>query len=106
MKILTILRRARKLLSKPERWGKGQFAVTADGLVCDALGRNATKFCMIGAIVRANKRDDKNSDDAIDLLEFLRQQKLSAWNDAPRRTHAQVLRLLDRGIARAETGGR
>lgn len=97
--VLAALKAARRLLSKPERWTKGWFAKDKDGADVSELSKHATCFCPEGAIYRS--APGLLETDALAALERgLPKQWYSVplWNDAPRRTHAQVLRLFDRAI--------
>lgn len=59
----------------------------------------ACEWCLVGALASAGFGSGYNS--AWKILRELTGDPLSAFNDAPGRTQAEVLDLLDRAIARA-----
>ena len=102
---LEILKKSRELSAKPENWiqkclwgdGKGN-AVDPTEAVC---------FCLDGAIDKVcqsiNERClDEYEMKVVNLLGFKHLRELYDWNDAPERTHQEVLNLLDQTIARLE----
>lgn len=99
--VLQILRGARKLLVQPEAWTQGTECRDANGC---AVGVHAdaddiASRCLGRALYEAANRDFSASNAASVALGL---HDVPAWNDSPRRTHAQVLRRLDRAIKRAE----
>lgn len=104
MKPVTVLRRTRKLIEKPERWIKRHFAVNANGDTVLPRSRNACSFCVRGAFRRitSNMEERRASADYVRRVLPSHPVSLIVWNDNPRRTHKQVLRALDRAIALAE----
>ena len=107
---LQILRKARKLIEKPERWCKGDAAKDRAGENEDVMSRKAAAFCMAGAVVRASGGWCREYYTARDHVEAVigshALDALAEWNDAPRRTHAQVLRAFDKAIAKLEAKGK
>ena len=91
-----------KLLATPDKWTKGNFAETPDGLPCKPRYHKACKWCIEGAAVRCYKPRTE----FVPVLAKLRAAiqpdhthvdgGLVAWNDAPERTHAEVLELLQK----------
>lgn len=105
MNALTLARQVRELLAVPERWTRGEFARRADGSPCGSKDPAAQCWCLVGAMCRLD-------DDPIRGMEMLdairaatRSDSASVWNDAPGRTHADVLALLDRVVQRMERDG-
>lgn len=101
--VVRTLRAVRKLLSKPERWTKHANARRADGEPTALHARQATCWCLGGAVGKCGTSGDSawNAMKALVKAQRLSQpMRLSIWNDAPRRTHADVLALLDRTIER------
>lgn len=107
--VLKVLRGMRKLLGKPERWTKGYFAYTAAGKGVNETDPHAVCWCLSGArakvalslaLPRYTGADELHSE--VERITRGRQVHATTFNDYPRRTHAQVLRLLDRTIARRE----
>ena len=98
-----ILVRARILISDPKSWLQGKQARTGIGTSARACSRRAQSFCVVGALRRAAWELDPGLSPQIlrGLIEDHLPPNRGAedWNDAPRRTHAQVLRLLDKAIA-------
>ena len=112
MKPGDLLREARELLSVAERW-------TKEGAFLDAAGRarwpgspTATCFCMVGAVHHVQHLHGAEhylaARDAVALLRDVLGPgvALVLWNDAPERTHAEVLVVFDRAIALADGGAR
>lgn len=97
MSVVAELRAARALIDSPEKWTQGAFARRADSEhACSIRDVGATRFCAAGAVVRAGGGGDATA--------ALREATghfggLYAWNDAPERTHAEVLAVFDRAIA-------
>lgn len=94
--VLQILRGARALLERPEAWTQGASHRDADGVACNSP--DAAARCLSGAM--CDTTDGPLPWDEIYVAFGL--NSISDWNDSPRRTHAQVLRRLDRAIKRAE----
>lgn len=100
MTTIEILKKARELLSDPTHWMKGG---------CNASHvREATAFCAWHAICKVNAPDySEKLDNSTILLafNFSRLIYLFGWNDAPERTHAEILQRFDEAIARLEAAG-
>ena len=101
---LEILRGARELLAKPERWTKGECARRSDGSITFSLDDEATCFCLDGALIRLC--GGSHTDLFHESWEALRSIRPGEcpirFNDHPNTTHADILDLLDRGIAELE----
>ena len=96
---LEILREARELISVPERWTTGASARTLDGCeLYSGAHEAAVCWCAIGAI----RHSVGKYGNIIDILGEL-DPRLDEWNDT--HTHAEVLALFDRTIARMESEG-
>jgi hypothetical protein len=99
MSPVEILKAARELIAKPERWTRGCGARNASGQDVNAHSDDATCWCAIGAIVKV-------SDDNPVPAEMLLRRALpdggfiSAFNDS--HDHAEVLALFDAAIASAQ----
>lgn len=97
-----ILEHARALIAEPERWTQGALARDGDGEeLGDAQDPDAACWCLAGALHHAGygratsllvHRVLSTLDKPVDIV---------TWNDAPERSHAQVLLLLDECIALA-----
>lgn len=107
--VLDLLRAARERISVPEGWTQGHIARTADGGRCMAMDPEAAMWCALGAVRRADaSMPPPHSDTRLQrATESLRNtiggdRMISDWNDKLSRTHAEVLDLFDRTIARLE----
>lgn len=100
------LRSARALIEKPEAWTKGELARNASGSPTSSKAPDAVCFCAEGAVRRAvpdNHRFAYACDALVDVTAseadiFI---PVSAINDDPNTTHADILALFDRAIAKA-----
>jgi hypothetical protein len=108
---LAILKGARKLLDSKERWTKGCFAKDKQGVPVRSKSKKAYYFCLLGAINHCEGNVSYNNQAAaikeydktyIALNEACGQPPM-VFNDAPRRTHKQILKALDKAIKLAET---
>jgi hypothetical protein len=96
---LALARRVRALLEAPERWTQMALARTAEGELCEPTDSVAVCWCLLGAFDHVERGDD------VGFIRFLEKElggSVTRWNDAPGRTHADVLALLDRVIAEGE----
>jgi hypothetical protein len=99
--VIATLKRARKLISKPERWTKGHSARDANGNKIYAVhSPDAVSFCVVGAIDRSQPRGAY--DFAATAAFRYRMDSVAAWNDRTSTTHEMVLARFDRTIARLE----
>lgn len=91
-----VLIAARKLIEKPENWGKGF-----------ASSRPPHQLCLGQAISGAAQSLRENIAAAyMRFGEYVPYRGIPTWNDKPERTHADVLALIDKTIAteRAKRG--
>lgn len=106
MQAVEVLRKARALIEKPECWTKGVFARDAEGRELEPNNWAATCFCSLGALAHASGC----APGAVSLrvLRTLAAQigdptfprtEVADFNDAPERTHAEVLAAFDKAIA-------
>jgi hypothetical protein len=100
------LREARALIDTPEKWTQGANARDAAGRKVPAYSSRARCFCMTGAVIRVMAG---GFDAAVPVLGALRKGANGLeggsphlWNDAPERTHAEVLAAFDRAIEAAQ----
>jgi hypothetical protein len=103
---LEVLRGARELLAYPERWIKGEDAADVIGQPLEnGYDEGAVCWCLAGALEKVSGRTQdcgvEPAYQAVDDL-IVDATNVREWNDAPERTHAEVLALLDRAIASAE----
>lgn len=102
--IAAALRAVKKLVERPEAWTKGAIARDAEGVEVNETDRSAVCWCLFGAIGRVAWREEE------EVSRYLCRAgssgpgpgEITLWNDAPERTHADVLALLDRAIKEVE----
>lgn len=102
---LAVLKAARDLISEPSGWVQGPFAVNSAGDGVDPHHPSAAAFCAIGATWAAAPAGNTSLSIAADreLERTLGDgQTANEFSDAPERTHAEVLDLFDRTIARLD----
>jgi hypothetical protein len=107
--VLEVMKGARKILLKYQ-WIQGTYAEQKDGQSVDPGNPDATGFCLLGALVRAEGRDSYRAhgtahslaeDKLVQLIPAKQEQpSVADWQDEPKRTKKQVLALLDRAIRR------
>jgi len=104
MKTSEVLRAAREKIERPEAWTKGCGAVTASGAVVFPTSEFAARWCAVGSIDAVTDGDLRANVAARAALRALTMKYISTifWNDAPERTHAEVLAVFDAAIADAE----
>lgn len=101
MKPSEILKEAREIIGAPNRWTQGCFARAMDGYEIDYTDARAECFCAQGAIYRL----EPPLLAGIDAEEFLMRAvgcKIPQFNDAPGRTHSEILAAFDKAIILAE----
>jgi hypothetical protein len=94
--VADVLRRAKALIDSPEKW-----------LQCTYRNSAGDKFCVAGAIHAASLCELEmrafNSDRArMFFRRAINKGFIENWNDRKGRTHAQVMKTLDKAIALAE----
>lgn len=105
MSAVETLRKARELLTPEGAWGRGKMGADRFGAPADLYGPNTVCWCVLGALYRAEGKDERQDEARPWLLKVLGgAQSLALWNDAPERTHAEVLAAFDRAIALAGAG--
>ena len=93
------LNEIRELLAKG--WTQVALARDQRGHDVSVMSENAVSFCVVGAM-RRSSRGLARLWSIHHALRELTNGTISAWNDDPTRTHAQVLALIDRAIEIAE----
>ena len=100
--LLTDLLAVRELLSVPERWNKGFGARNSKGEAVSSLSPTACAWCLKGACAQVTGIEYSVVGDRFDrLIVSIRMvcgYFVSDFNDAPGRTHAEVLALIDKAI--------
>lgn len=116
-----MLRLVRHYLTEPERWSKGSWAFDENGQSCASIYPGATCWCVAGAVGRASSDVSIVSPDVYSVVSrsvvynrvvhaiyvAMRDREhrfgnIQQWNDHPRTTHSEVLRILDDAIAIAD----
>lgn len=107
-RIVATLKKAKGILQK-NGWCRGRLAQDAKGRVCFPTSRLAVSFCAVGAINRAGKGINRQSEDAIDAVDDELAKKEQMWsiieyNDRSASSCAKgkrdIIRLFDRTIKR------
>jgi hypothetical protein len=100
MKPVTVLKKARELLSGRGKWAQGWMAFNKTGAGVSAKSPDAVCFCSLGAIDRITDGDVDSYTGAIDLLhsQLPNDVSIPGFNDNPKRTKKQILRLFDKAI--------
>lgn len=86
-----------ELLADPKAWTKGKGACDANGHPIDPESRWAVAWCVLGAAWRCYGGDPALYERHARYVEAFREEThgaLDLWNDAPERTHAEVIALL------------
>lgn len=117
--VLQVLEAARQELSNPARWVKGAY-VSVDGALSiggnysltypyDIPREHITGMCALGAVLLSARWQGRHSMVALAAERILIQTlkldvhtPLSCWNDAPERTHQEVLAAFDKAIQTAK----
>lgn len=98
---LEILKAARELLSDPKRWTQYRLARDENGN--EAEVENGCSFCMLGAIAKVSNVDPyTNYNTVCDVLYDVMPMGLGIGEFNDRSTHAEVLAIMDKAIAKLE----
>lgn len=106
LSVADVLERAAELIEPEGAWTQGWSARTADGVVCYSLASQAARWCIGGAIVKANGADDELAIRAFTVLDGVIVGEVSRWNDAPERTQAEAVAKLREAAALAREQSR
>jgi hypothetical protein len=107
--IVALLRRVRQRLTAPGTWLQGDFAATLEGH-CQVADPHASCWCVEGAILaEVGPTPDLDVHRGAQLalmatigLVGVGGLTLAGWNDAPGRTHDEVLGVLDLTLSRLD----
>jgi hypothetical protein len=91
-----ILIAARALIADLKSWTQGAYQRDAKGRMCKP--ENAVCWCSEAAILRSGRGFPAPTWAAADILQSVVGGLIFDWNDAPDRTHAEVLAAFDRAI--------
>jgi hypothetical protein len=99
-----VLIAAKALIDTPEKWCQGAYMRDRNGARCCLTAKDAVKWCGLGAIGAVTCSHSEYSE-AINLLNRAvpvgHGSPYFAWQDAPGRTHAEVMAAFDEAIRRA-----
>lgn len=103
MDAIDILKAMRALLARDGGWTQGACARDVAGKEVDELSARAVSFDALGALTRAGRdaRPGEGGAAMAQLRDRIGFKTLGDWNDAPGRTQAEVLALVDAAIAGA-----
>ena len=113
--VAQVLREAKAKIAERGAWTKGRYGSTRDDSWAAPTGYTATCWCALGALIAVGEDVSKRSDTRAEG--FLRRaipaeylaaicetrRTVSAYNDLPSTTHADIMALYDRAIALAES---
>lgn len=95
-----------ELLADPARWTKFEMARDSNGEECHEKSPLATCFCVEGACIRIYGNGDRNmlyeewpsvkAEMKLKNSLGIKYGNIARWNDAPERTHAEVLEAVKR----------
>lgn len=100
-----VLRKAKALIDTPEKWTQGAGSRSASGVIVSER-RYGVCFCALVAIQHV-AYDHLNTSAVESEYAFARAidrtpSGIAIWNDAPERTHPEVMAAFDRAIAACE----
>lgn len=97
------LREARALIEPEGAWVQGSYAYTASKrALITGSQEGAVCWCAVGAIDKSCQGEPRLWRKAADFLGDAVGCAIPKWNDAPERTHAEVLAAFDKAIELAE----
>lgn len=106
--VKSILQSARELIADPAHWTQSAFARDVNGNDCVSNDPEAVCFCALGALNKAANYYDSKKNATLyfkakaALRDMIYPHNISMFNDRFDRTHAEILRLFDDAIAKAE----
>lgn len=102
MNALDILVKAKELLSDPNKWYRGYFAVNDRGQIVASGDTDACKWCMVGALRKVSPAGNSSiTNEAENQLEQTLCKSVPVFNDARDTTHQDVMHAFDRAIVDA-----
>lgn len=101
---LKVLVSVRELLSDEKRWTRRWYARDAAGVGVGSRDKHAVCWCLVGAM-RKSPIGKLHQEVGLDLLRSVVYGPIAGFNDDPKTTHADVLRVLDAAIERAKQDG-
>lgn len=88
-----------ELLADPSKWTKGAVARDINGAIVEESDASAVCFCIAGAIYKCELSlfSDPRTSALYDIIQNdFGERSISMFNDAPERTHAEILDVLKR----------
>ena len=98
MTTLEVLKKARDLISTPDKWTKGAVARDRHGFAVEPYAQMAVCWCSVGALERAVGANLNVYYAAFAVLRKQHDESVVSFNDDPNTTHQDVLDLFDRTI--------
>jgi hypothetical protein len=92
---LAVLTGARALLADEQHWCRGSFARGWLDIPVPVQSVFVSRFCMLGAVMRAGRKLGLPIEDAVNALECQTRRPVANWNDDLWRTHADVIAAFD-----------
>ena len=105
MKSSKLLTKARALIADPKHWTQNCSARNQQGVAVYSRDDEAFSYCMMAATHKVATGPGKIVESQLYLRKAINSSSLSAFNDAPERTHAQVLAAFDKAIVLATEAG-
>lgn len=99
---LSLLKAVLERIATPGKWTQGASARTWLGTATMAHAPEAARWCLSGACRAEKPVRHANADRLATLLGFSTTLRMIQWNDAPTRTHAEVLSRIEDAIKRLE----
>ncbi len=87
----------KELLATPDKWTQGYAARNKNDKPIDPFNKEATKYCILGAAIACYGLFTDNYFNITFQIESstsMNKEAIGAWNDAPERTHQEVLDLV------------
>lgn len=100
---LKVLVAARELLSDEKRWTRYDLAHDVDGVEIGPRSENAVCWCVMGAVHKFSPGVAPGVGGALNLVHNAVGGPIPEFNDDPETTHADVLRVLDVAIEKAQS---
>jgi hypothetical protein len=86
--------KVKELLSDPSKWTQGANARDSRGIRVPSADPEATCFCIVGALLKCYGTTSTSK--YLKIAAKIQHNDVVSWNDAPERTHAEVLELVTR----------
>lgn len=100
--IVADLKAAKALIDTPEKWTQGAYARSSIGVELTYHNKEASCFCSWGALANV-KGSTGSTYEALRFLDsFTTQDNIVQFNDLESTTHAEVMAVWDKAIAKAE----